>query len=98
MASQLAGKSTFDAILDQAEFIFQEDGQWDTAIALYKQLLTRDQDAGTPPQWRRVWMGFSRSFYEIGEYDKAIQAGSAAVEMNRFFPQVYKYIALAEKR
>ena len=97
MATRASGKRTFDALLNQAEFIHQEDGNWEIAIEIYKDLVMRDPESSTPPQQRRMWMGFSRCFYELGEYNKAIHAGTAAIEMNRFFPQVYKYVALAQK-
>jgi len=52
-------------------------------------------DTATPSQWRQVFMGLSRCSFELGMYDKCISAGSGAVEMNRHFPQVHRYIALA---
>jgi hypothetical protein len=97
MATQLSGKRTFDALLAQAEYIHQADGQWETAIEHYKELLMRDLESATPPQWRQVWMGFSRCFYEMGVYDRAIDSGMLALEMNRHFPQAHKYIALSQK-
>ena len=97
MATQLSGKRTFDALLAQAECIHQADGQWDIAVEVYKELLMRDQESATPPQWRQVWMGFSRCFYEMGVYDKAIHSGMAALDMNRHFPQAHKYVALSQK-
>mmetsp|Transcript_33996 Transcript_33996/g.39401 ORF Transcript_33996/g.39401 Transcript_33996/m.39401 type:complete len:202 (-) Transcript_33996:137-742(-) len=96
MATQLTGKRTFNALLNQAEYIHQADGEWEMAMALYKELLMREQESGTPPQWRQVWIGFSRCFYEIGEYDKDLASGTAALEMNRHFPQAHKYVALAQ--
>jgi tetratricopeptide (TPR) repeat protein len=64
----------------------------------HKELLgERDQESATPAEWRQVWMGFSRCFYEMGVYDMAINSGTAALEMNRHFPQAHKYIALALK-
>lgn len=97
MATMASGKSTFEARLLQAEYIHQEDGDWDLALAKYMELVMRGEEAGTPIQWRKAWMGMSRCFYEIGEYDKAIAAGSLALEMNRHFPQAHKYVALAQK-
>ena len=98
MAGQLCGKRTFAALLAQAEYIYRADGQWERAIELYRDLLMReDQESGTPTQWRQVWMGFSRCFYEMGVYDKAIHSGTAALKMNRHFPQAHKYVALAQK-
>jgi len=97
MVTQLSGKRTFDALLNQAEYIHQADGDWERAIALYRELLMREQECATAPQWRQVWMGFSRCFYEMGEYDKAVGSGTAALQMNRHFPQAHKYVALAQK-
>jgi hypothetical protein len=97
MATQLSGKRTFDALLAQAECIHQVDGDWEIAIELYKELLMRDQDSATPPQFRQVWMGLSRCFYEMGVYELAIHSGMAALEMNRHFPQAHKYVALAQR-
>lgn len=97
MATQLSGKRTFAALLKQAEYIHQADGNWETAVEQYKELLMRDQESGTAPEWRLVWMGLSRCFYEMGVYDMAINSGTAALEMNRHFPQAHKYIALALK-
>ena len=42
-------------------------------------------------------MGLCRCFYELGDYERAQAAGSAALEMNRHFPGAHKYIALAQK-
>ncbi|CAJ1964279.1 unnamed protein product [Cylindrotheca closterium] len=98
MATMLSGKRTFEALLLQAECIHQEDGNWDTAIELYKQILGNfEQHQASPPEWRRVWMGLSRCFFELGDYDMSIHAGTAALEMNRHFPQAHKYVALAQK-
>jgi len=55
------------------------------------------REIATAPQWRQVWMGLSRCLYEIGMYDKAIGAGTMALEMNRHFPQVHRYVALAQR-
>ncbi len=42
-------------------------------------------------------MGFSRCYYELGQYDKAMNAGLMAIEMNRHFPQIHRYVALSQK-
>jgi len=99
MATKLSGKRTFDALLHQAEYIHQADGQWEAAIALYMEILMKyEQEPASPPQWRQVWMGLSRCYYEMGMYDKAIQSGMGALEMNRHFPQAHKYVALSQKQ
>jgi len=97
MVTQLSGKRTPKALLAQAEYIHQEDEEWEIAIELYKELLMKGQEFATAPQWRQVWMGLSRCFYEMKEYGKAIDSGTAALEMNRHFPQAHKYVALAQK-
>ena len=45
----------------------------------------------------QIAMGQSRCFYELGKYDKAIDAGENAVHDGRGRPQVHKYAALAQK-
>ena len=102
ISSQLLGSRTVEDLLLQAESIHQFDGDWDAALELYKEILMMSYEEehdsiATAPQWRQVWMGLCRCYYELGIYDKAISAGSAALEMNRHFPQVHKYIALAQK-
>jgi tetratricopeptide (TPR) repeat protein len=42
-------------------------------------------------------MGLARCAYEMKCYEKAIAASDWAIEMNRGFPGVHKYKALAEK-
>lgn len=89
-------------LLLQAESIHQFDGDWDVALEIYRDILRmsvgREISAiATPSEWRQVWMGLCRCYYELGEYDQAISAGTAALEMNRHFPQVHRYIALAHR-
>ena len=96
-ATQLSGSRTFEALLAQAEYIHQADQDWDAALGLYNQLMKREQSVGSPPEWRRLYMGISRCFYEKGIYDGAIQYGTFALEMNRMFPQIHKYIALSQR-
>ena len=59
--------------------------------------MMREEEEGTAPEWRQVWMGFSRCFYELGDYSRAILAEESALMMNRMFPLAHKYIALAAK-
>mmetsp|Transcript_62484 Transcript_62484/g.92876 ORF Transcript_62484/g.92876 Transcript_62484/m.92876 type:complete len:92 (-) Transcript_62484:2321-2596(-) len=42
-------------------------------------------------------MGISRSYYETGWYEHAINFGLAAVAMNRYFPGVHKVIAFSQE-
>jgi hypothetical protein len=39
----------------------------------------------------------SQCAYHLGKYDKALNAGGAAIQMNRHFPNVHKYVALSQK-
>jgi hypothetical protein len=101
MATQLSGKRTVEALLLRAESIHQADEDWEGAIELYKDIMRKTEgedhnEVATASQWRQVWMGFSRCFYELGMYDNAIGAGMAALEMNRHFPHVHTYVALAQ--
>mmetsp|Transcript_20723 Transcript_20723/g.30609 ORF Transcript_20723/g.30609 Transcript_20723/m.30609 type:complete len:690 (-) Transcript_20723:108-2177(-) len=74
--------------------------KWEDAMHLYKDLYTKIYDSvpnATPPEQRKIIMGMSRCLYELGMYEPSIELGFCAVEMNRTFPGVYKYIALSEK-
>ena len=74
-------------------------GEWSEAENVFKGILIKMEspDIGSPPQHRQVWMGLCRCSYELGNYEMAQNAGEAAVQMNRHFPGVHKYIALAQK-
>lgn len=74
--------------------------KWEDAINLYKDLYMKIYESvpnASPPEQRKIIMGMSRCFYELGMYEPSIEIGLSAVEMNRCFPGVYKYIALSEK-
>ena len=46
---------------------------------------------------REIYHNITRVFYELKDYDNAIQFGESAVEMNRHYDGVYNYLALAYK-
>jgi hypothetical protein len=74
--------------------------EWKEAMHLYATLYGNIYDSepnATPPEQRKIIMGMSRCFYELGIYEHSVELGLAAVEMNRHFPGVHKYIALSEK-
>jgi tetratricopeptide (TPR) repeat protein len=74
--------------------------RWENAKEFYFKMLSKMDDPSigtTPPQQRRMWMGLSRCAYHLGKYDKALNAGEAAIQMNRHFPAVHKYVALSQK-
>ncbi len=95
MAAMLAGRRDFAGMLLQADY-YQFEENWEGAFEIYKSIF--DQlPSRSPPEQRQVCMGISRCMYEMGKYDRAIEIGQAAIEMNRHFPGVHKYIALAQK-
>ena len=72
-------------------------GKWKDAGQIYS-LACRDymqRRRKTPPTL--IAMGLSRSMYETGKYDEAIEVGSLAIEVNRFHSGVHKYVALSQK-
>ena len=46
---------------------------------------------------RTIFHQLTRCFYEIKDYDNALNFGNAAIEMNRHYDGVYKYVALSYK-
>jgi tetratricopeptide (TPR) repeat protein len=86
----------FYAKLGEVEEIMEN---WENAKEVYFKMLSKMEDPsiGTPPQQRMMWMGLSRCAYHLGKYDKALNAGEAAIQMNRHFPNVHKYVALSQK-
>ena len=95
MAAQLAGRRDFEGRLLQA-YYWQRLGNWEGAIEMYQSVFDESYYR-SPAEQREIIMGVSRCFYEIGKYDHAIELGLGAIEMNRHFPQVHKYVALALK-
>ena len=89
--SELIGMRIFIA----EEYVALE--KWDDAISSFGSVMMRGQEALTAVQQRRIIMGLSRCFYEKGKYDTAIDFGHSAIETNRHFPGVHKYVALSYK-
>ena len=46
---------------------------------------------------RTIFHQLTQCFYELGDYAKALECGNAAVQMNRHFSGLYKYIAPTHK-
>ena len=95
MAAMLAGRHDFKGRLLHAEY-FQYEENWEGALEIYKSLYM-EMEYKSPPEQRQVIMGISRCFYEMKAYDQAIGVGESAIIMNRHFPEVHKYVALAHK-
>lgn len=49
----------------------------------------------TPDQQLRVYTLASKCYFHQRQYDKAIEFGNLAIEMNRHYPQVYKYVVFS---
>jgi tetratricopeptide (TPR) repeat protein len=79
----------------------QAAGEWDAANVLYMAIVGGMGDNpkyGGPHLQLRLWMGMTRTFYEMAAYERAIKgSGGMAVAMNRHYPGVHKYVALSEK-
>lgn len=98
------GHTIIEAHLDIAETM-EEIGDWDDALKIYidKVMAVLEYSSDDLPlnfnavHQRRMYMGMSRCFYHKGDYSKAICAGENAIEMNRHFPQVHKYVALSQR-
>ena len=77
---------------------YQKAKQWEGGLQICMDLYLKvyENDV-TPPQTRQILMDISYCFNELGTYEKAIRIGQSAVEMNRYFPGVYRYIALSHK-
>jgi tetratricopeptide (TPR) repeat protein len=95
MAAMLAGRRDFSGMLKQAHY-FQLEKQWERAIECYKVAYLECLEK-SPPDQRKVMMGLSRCLYEIGDYEFAMDMGKAVIEMNRYFQQVHKYVAMAQR-
>lgn len=92
----------FDLYIKMAE-CFEDMQEYKKAFDTYKfkMMAVIDYDnpvaTGTPPQQRKMFMGMSRCLYHMGDYENAIGLGEGAIQMNRHFPQVHKYVALSQK-
>ena len=75
---------------------------WDAAVDVYVGMSDfyggPSKDVRQRELQRKLFMCISEAFYNTGDYDKAIDGGDSAIEMNRQFPGVHKYVALSHKR
>lgn len=94
--------SGFDLYIKIAK-CYEAMKDYEEAIGIYNKITSAidyddpNPDAETPSQQRMLLMNMSRCFYHSGDYEYAIQLGKGAIEMNRHFPQVHKYVALSQK-
>eukprot|EP01041_Mallomonas_annulata_P000429 gene429-767_t len=64
---------------------------------LLQQLGLMDDPNKHIKEMRNLWHNLSICFYYTGEFEKCTEVGAAAIEMNRHYEGVYKYIALSFK-
>ena len=70
-------------------------GKWEEAGKIYKTLYNTYLQSGIHNAL--VPMGLTRTKYELGKYDEAIEIGSAGIKEFRQYPGVHKYVALSHK-
>jgi len=95
LAAQLAGRQDFAGKLLIAEY-WQYEENWEAAFETYRSIYD-EMIYRSPPEQRQHLMGMCRCLYNMGRYDLAIDAGGSAIEMNRHFPEVHKYVAFSHK-
>ena len=88
-----------DKVAQTKEFLadaYSAIGKWEDAGQIYS-LACRDymQRRKLPPTL--IAMGLSRSMFETGKYDEAIEVGRLGIEVNRTSCGGHKYVALSQK-
>ena len=69
-------------------------GRYSETISFLQQLISDSTEEELSPRvWLRIYMAFSNAFYHLQKYELSIEAGQACIEMNRFVPGVYTYVA-----
>jgi tetratricopeptide (TPR) repeat protein len=92
----------FEARIKLAE-IQEAMEDWSAAKETYMGLvhvIMKDDEPNkevTPPLQRMIFMGLSRCYFELEEYGNCICGATDAIKMNRHFPEVHKYLALAQR-
>jgi tetratricopeptide (TPR) repeat protein len=67
---------------------------WMACQDTLKEILSTENSM-TPNQQLQAYLKFAECCYETKHYDKAIEFSKLAIDMNRHYPQVYKYLILA---
>ena len=102
---RIGAQDTLEMYLNMAEYQ-EAAGDYEGAKETYKFKIWPMMDdhyteghpnanTATPIQQRKLFMGMSRCMYHLGDYQLAIDLGESAIQMNRYFPQVHKYVALS---
>eukprot|EP00814_Leptocylindrus_danicus_P010834 CAMPEP_0116024312 /NCGR_PEP_ID=MMETSP0321-20121206/12231_1 /TAXON_ID=163516 /ORGANISM="Leptocylindrus danicus var. danicus, Strain B650" /LENGTH=406 /DNA_ID=CAMNT_0003495997 /DNA_START=99 /DNA_END=1319 /DNA_ORIENTATION=+ len=68
---------------------------WSGAVEAYRSIGEQTLSSGSAIQKRKMIMGLCHCHFELGEYHQAITLGDLALQINRHFPGVHKYIALS---
>lgn len=73
--------------------------EWDGALRANDKafLLLKQPDDAPAVELRKLFMGTARCAYMAKQYEKSIAASEMAIEMNRHFDEVHKYMALSLK-
>ena len=76
-------------------YVELKDFEKATKLGFLEALKLVDQTMAGPS--RKIYHALIQCFYELEDYTKALGCGEAAVEMNRHYDGLYKYIALSHK-
>ena len=72
-------------------------GRYPEALEYLKPVFATDDFLSlTAAAQRATIMAISRCLYEKGNYEHSIMMGKSAIEMNRYFPGVHKYVVLSQ--
>ena len=75
--------------------VLQED--WELAMMTFQNVfnLYPDDRQSEPQQHFDVFLGVTRCYYELGEYEAALQFGLKTISMNPYLPGSRQYVVLA---
>jgi tetratricopeptide (TPR) repeat protein len=78
---------------------FEVVEEWDGALRANDKafLLLKQPDDAPAVELRKLFMGTARCAYMAKQYEKSIASSEMAIEMNRHFDGVHKYMALSLK-
>jgi tetratricopeptide (TPR) repeat protein len=69
--------------------------EYNTCQQTLEQNVLKEEKLLAPDQRMQAYLQLAQCFYETKHYDKAIAVGNLAIDMNRHYPQVYKYTIMA---
>lgn len=88
----------FDIYLGLAKS-FEKREQWDAAMDIYDSIakITKRTDNDSARHIIQMLIGTSRCAYHVGNYESSTKAGKVAIEVDRSWPGVHKYVALSQE-